>query len=287
MGERLGDVAGRLAADPGYAAAFAAAFPEEPRPSERTVPEALATFERTLLSPASRFDRWVAGDGSALSEPEVRASACSPARPAAPTATRAGGSPTTPTTTSACRTATAAAAWRWACRPPTTRSAPPSLREVGRTGPYMHDGSLPDLAAVLDHYERGIVERPTLSPDLPRISLTPDERADLLAFLGALTADDPSPPPVVPATADEPLGPVATAPLVMQRNKRFAPDSLRLPKGARSRSPTTTPGPTTSASTTRRSRSTAAPRSRARRWRSPSATRARSGSCAASTRRCG
>jgi cytochrome c peroxidase len=36
-----------------------------------------------------------------------------------------------------------------------------SLREVGRTGPYMHDGSLPDLAAVLDHYERGIVERPT------------------------------------------------------------------------------------------------------------------------------
>ena len=96
----------------------------------------------------------------------------------------------------------------------------------------MHDGSLPDLAAVLDHYERGIVERPTLSPDLPRISLMPNERADLLAFLGALTADDPSPPPVVPATADEPLGPVATAPLVMQRNKRFAPDSLRLPKGA-------------------------------------------------------
>ena len=232
MGERLGNVAGRLAADPGYAAAFAAAFPDEPRPSERTVPEALATFERTLLSPVSRFDRWVAGDGSALSDPRSGASACSPARPAAPTATRAGGSPTTPTTTSACRTGTAAAAWRWACRPPTTRSAPPSLREVGRTGPYMHDGSLPDLAAVLDHYERGIVERPTLSPDLPRISLTPDERADLLAFLGALTADDPSPPPVVPATADEPLGPVATAPLVMQRNKRFAPDSLRLPKGA-------------------------------------------------------
>src|SRR4051794_26704325 len=72
MGERLGDVAGRLAADPGYAAAFAAAFPDEPRPSERTVPEALATFERTLLSPVSRFDRWEAGDGSALSDAEVR-----------------------------------------------------------------------------------------------------------------------------------------------------------------------------------------------------------------------
>jgi len=232
MGERLGSVAGRLAADPGYAAAFAAAFPDEPHPSERTVPEALATFERTLLSPVSRFDRWVAGDGSALSEPEVRGfrlfagkAGCANCHEGwrltddayhdigLPDGDRGRGMALgLPAADHAFRTA--------------------SLREVGRTGPYMHDGSLPDLAAVLDHYEHGIVLRPTLSPDLPRISLTPGEHADLLAFLGALTADDPSPPPVVPATADEPLGPVATAPLVMQRNKRFAPDSLRLPKGA-------------------------------------------------------
>ena len=44
----------------------------------------------------------------------------------------------------------------------------PTLREIVRSAPYMHDGSLADLAAVVRHYERGIVARPTLSPDLPR-----------------------------------------------------------------------------------------------------------------------
>lgn len=47
---------------------------------------------------------------------------------------------------------------------------PPTLRETLRNdeGPYRHEGSLPMLAAVLEHYERGVVERPTLPPELPR-----------------------------------------------------------------------------------------------------------------------
>ncbi len=61
----------------------------------------------------------------------------------------------------------------------------PGLREIGRSAPYMHDGSLATLDDVIRHYVSGIVERPTLSKDLTRgLTLTDAERADLIAFLG-------------------------------------------------------------------------------------------------------
>ena len=70
----------------------------------------------------------------------------------------------------------------------------PSLREVGRRAPYMHDGSLATLADVVRHYAGGIVERPTLPPDLRRGKLAEAEQAALLAFLATLTREgDPSP----------------------------------------------------------------------------------------------
>lgn len=70
----------------------------------------------------------------------------------------------------------------------------PGLRNVARTGPYLHDGQLPTLDAVLDHYAR-------LSPDrlhadgeqiLRPLVLQGSDRADLLAFLHSL--DSPLPP---------------------------------------------------------------------------------------------
>jgi cytochrome c peroxidase len=66
----------------------------------------------------------------------------------------------------------------------------------------MHDGSLPTLAAVVRHYERGGTRRgAATSPLLRGFRLSAAERADLLAFLASLTDDalaaDPrwSPPP--------------------------------------------------------------------------------------------
>lgn len=58
----------------------------------------------------------------------------------------------------------------------------PSLRNVARTAPYMHDGSIPTLDAAIEHelYYRG------LASGQP-ISLTVEERRDLLAFLQALS----------------------------------------------------------------------------------------------------
>lgn len=63
----------------------------------------------------------------------------------------------------------------------------PSLRNVAVTAPYMHDGSLPTLDAVLTHYQSGGQPHPNRSALLRAFPLTPEERADLLAFLRSLT----------------------------------------------------------------------------------------------------
>ncbi len=67
----------------------------------------------------------------------------------------------------------------------------PSLRNVGATGPYMHDGSLPDLVTVAQHYSDIPEER--LHADGERLlvplRLSADEIADLLAFLRSLDGD--------------------------------------------------------------------------------------------------
>ena len=63
----------------------------------------------------------------------------------------------------------------------------PTLRNVAVTAPYMHDGSLPTLDAVLDHYSRGGVDGPLKSDRIKGFTLDDGERRDVLAFLGGLT----------------------------------------------------------------------------------------------------
>ncbi len=64
----------------------------------------------------------------------------------------------------------------------------PSLRNVARTAPYMHDGRLPSLEAVLDHYATGIIPSANLAPELRNgIPLTPQEQQDIITFLETLT----------------------------------------------------------------------------------------------------
>lgn len=63
----------------------------------------------------------------------------------------------------------------------------PTLRNVGLTAPYMHDGSVADLEAVLDHYTSGGVQHPNQSTLVRPFELSLSERADLIAFLHTLT----------------------------------------------------------------------------------------------------
>ncbi len=63
----------------------------------------------------------------------------------------------------------------------------PSLREVARTAPYMHDGSLATLEEVVDFYIRGGRPNPHLDSEILPLQLSSAQRAGLIAFLQSLT----------------------------------------------------------------------------------------------------
>jgi cytochrome c peroxidase len=64
-----------------------------------------------------------------------------------------------------------------------------TLRNIGITGPYMHDGSMATLWDVLDHYNKGGIPNPYLDGGIQRLGLTEAEIDDLVAFLFTLTDD--------------------------------------------------------------------------------------------------
>lgn len=70
----------------------------------------------------------------------------------------------------------------------------PSLRNIEKTKPYMHDGRFQTLDAVLNHYANGVVNSPTLDASLSQngvlgIPLTANEKIKIIAFLKTLTDD--------------------------------------------------------------------------------------------------
>ena len=66
----------------------------------------------------------------------------------------------------------------------------PSLRNVALTSPYMHDGSLTTLRAVLLFYNQGGVPNEELDPLITPLGLSDAEIEDLLAFLRSLTGSN-------------------------------------------------------------------------------------------------
>ena len=235
MAQPLISVVTRLAADAAMARAFAAAFPETPQVNALNLAKALATYERTFVSPPVRFDRWIAGDPQALTAGEVAGFRLFTGKAGCvkchsgfaftdyafhdiglPSEDRGRGA--------VLRLAVAEHAFKT-----------PGLREIGRSAPYMHDGSLATLADVIRHYERSVVERPTLSKDLTRkLRLTQAERADLIAFLGTLTSEsDPGLPNTIVPVKGGPTTPAERVSTVSQDDKNFHPAHIALPRGAR------------------------------------------------------
>jgi cytochrome c peroxidase len=77
----------------------------------------------------------------------------------------------------------------------------PTLRDVARRGPYMHDGSIATLRDVVAFYDRGGIANPSLSPEMARLNLSASEHEDLVAFLESLTGE------IAPAAAKPPVLP--------------------------------------------------------------------------------
>ena len=76
----------------------------------------------------------------------------------------------------------------------------PTLRDVSRHAPYMHDGSLATLKDTVEHYNTGGTPNPWLSPRMKKLELTPEEVDALVAFMQALDGEgyQDTPPPSFP-----------------------------------------------------------------------------------------
>ena len=75
----------------------------------------------------------------------------------------------------------------------------PTLWDSARRAPYMHDGSIKTLEAVIDLYDHGGIERPSRSPHIHPLGLTAGEKSDLIAFLHTLTSrPEPFEHPIFP-----------------------------------------------------------------------------------------
>src|SRR3569833_1404810 len=63
----------------------------------------------------------------------------------------------------------------------------PTLRDVAKRGPYMHDGSVATLEDVVELYNKGGIDRPSRSPSIKPLGLAATEKAELIGFLKTLS----------------------------------------------------------------------------------------------------
>jgi cytochrome c peroxidase len=68
----------------------------------------------------------------------------------------------------------------------------PTLRNIALTAPYMHDGSMKTLEEVIEHYDKGGDKSRFIDAKIFALHLTQQEKADVVAFMKALTSQQPS-----------------------------------------------------------------------------------------------
>ncbi|WP_205695680.1 methanobactin export MATE transporter MbnM [Conexibacter sp. SYSU D00693] len=215
-----GAVLKRLRRDPWYRARFPKAFPGSKQPlSYTTVIRSIAAFQRSIVSANSRLDRARRGE-LVMTGPERRGLAlfngeraechhCHGSFIFNDQATYAGAPPARPLFhnnglynlggTGAYPEPNTGIFEFTGRRTDMGRFKAPSLRNVGLTAPYMHDGSITTLREVVEHYRAGgrtIVDgplagdgraNPNKSPNVPGLALSDQDVTDLVAFLESLT----------------------------------------------------------------------------------------------------
>lgn len=185
------EVVRRLGADKSYRILFERAFGSSEVTIERTA-EAIACFERTLLSANSNYDRYlVSGVRNALSDSALRGLELVRGKAGC----------------QMCHEHSRLTDDRfhntgvsWGQQPldlgrhevtgwesDTGKFKTPSLRDVEHTAPYMHDGSIETLEEVVEFYNEGGRPNPYLDPAIKPLDLSDQEKQDLVAFLRSLS----------------------------------------------------------------------------------------------------
>jgi cytochrome c peroxidase len=178
------EIAARLSTDPSYREAFLAAFPDSGGEAtfDRVV-KAIATFERTLISGRSPFDRYVfGGEHHALSEEARRGMALFYSDRLGCGGCHSGFNFSGNWRDAQGATGPASFANNGSSTMPLRI---PTLRNISVTSPYMHDGRFSTLEAVVAHYEQA--GRLGTERRLRSFELDGAERSALVAFLQSLT----------------------------------------------------------------------------------------------------
>ena len=192
MGQTHEGVVAKLQAIPGYRALFRQAFGTEDLTIDH-VAKAIATFERTVLSGNSPYDRYKAGDKKALTAEQVRGmdvfinkAKCDQCHEGVNFTTNAyhnlGVGIDKPDPDEGRYAVTKNPADWGAFKTPT-------LREIAHTAPYMHDGSLKTLEEVVDFYDKGGTANKNLDEKIKPLKLTPEEKKALVAFMKSLSGE--------------------------------------------------------------------------------------------------
>ncbi|MDB5235654.1 MAG: cytochrome-c peroxidase [Hymenobacter sp.] len=198
-------VVARLRRIPAYASLFAGAFAEASPVTATNIGKALACFERTLIATDSRFDQYMRGNQAALSTQEVAGlnafvtsgcAKCHSGPMLSDYQLHVLGVADNSKNTASDSGVNGTYAFRT-----------PSLRNVALTAPYMHSGTIRDLAGVLNFYDPGRGQAPSANPHVPvsqRDPLFPGQVNNapaIIAFLGTLTATtfDRTVPAAVPS----------------------------------------------------------------------------------------
>ena len=201
MGETLENVVLKLNAIPGYRRQFQRVFGTDV--TTDGIAKAIAAFERTVTSGPSPYDRYLMGDKKAMSPAAVRGMDLFNGK-AHCTACHSGpmfsdqsfhnigvGMDKPNPDVGRFKITNDPADWG--------SFKTPTLRDISLTYPYLHDGSEKTLADVVAFYDKGGIPNRNLDPLMLPLNLTRPEKADLVAFMEALTGTMPDiPAPELP-----------------------------------------------------------------------------------------
>ena len=222
LGGALDAYAKRIGADPRMRSQFARSFGAagDSTVTAMRVARALAAYERTLIAMNSPFDRYVRGDTSAMTVPARRGYSvfmgkgkCGTCHFAPlfngtvpPAFTRGEteviGTPGTPGWRGVRPDADSGRARVYSAPAYLRAFKTPTIRNVARTGPYMHNGVYRTLDEVVEFYDRGGgaglgLDVPNQTLPFDRLRLTAQEKRELVAFMEALTDLPPGRPAAV------------------------------------------------------------------------------------------
>lgn len=192
MAETIDNVVKKIGKIKGYQQQFRAVFGTGV--NMQGIAEAIAAYERTVVSTNSAFDKYVLGDAKAMDEPAVRGMALFKGK--ARCILCHNGPNFTDNQFHNLGVPQVGPRKEDLGRYDVTRMEhekgafkTPTLRSITETVPYMHDGAFKTLEEVVDFLDQGGGSNPNLSPLVKPLGLSTEEKSDLVTFLKALTGE--------------------------------------------------------------------------------------------------